>query len=234
MSKFDGLAVLHKRQPDSKLSAVALLDIRLDGGTQAREEIHPDTVSDYAQVLRQGKTLPAVVVFYDGAVYWLADGFHRYFAHRELGLERVEADIRQGTQRDAVLYAAGANDTHGLRRSNADKRRAVKMILADPEWAGWSNVEISKRCAVDDKTVASVREELAQGVGSGIPRIRKAIRAGKTYEIKTRPKKRPTTSKLNVTLSSLNRLLDRAPQSELEKYRQQLTLLRDTLNSKLT
>jgi hypothetical protein len=42
-----------------------------------------------------------------------------------------------------VLYTVGANATHGLRRSNADKRRAVSMLLDDPEWAQWSNLAIA-------------------------------------------------------------------------------------------
>jgi len=33
-----------------------------------------------------------------------------------------------------LLYAVGSNATHGLRRSNADKRRAAQMLLEDPEW----------------------------------------------------------------------------------------------------
>ena len=32
-----------------------------------------------------------------------------------------------------VLYAVGANAKHGLRRTNADKRKAIGLVLADPE-----------------------------------------------------------------------------------------------------
>lgn len=49
--------------------------------------------------------------------------------------------------RDAILYSCGANDRHGLRRTNEDKRRAVKKSLEDPEWSGWSSNKIAERFA---------------------------------------------------------------------------------------
>lgn len=55
----------------------------------------------------------------------------------------------------------GANASHGLRRTNADKRRAVMALLNDAEWSAWSNVEIARRCNVSDMTVKRVRDELS-------------------------------------------------------------------------
>lgn len=90
-------------------------------------------------------------------INWLADGFHRYHATKRLYQKSIQADIRQGTRRDAVLFSVGANAQHGLKRTNADKRRAVETLLNDPEWAGWSNREIARRCAVDEGTVRNFR-----------------------------------------------------------------------------
>ena len=50
-----------------------------------------------------------------------------------LGLTEIEAEIRDGTRRDAILYAVGANSDHGMKRSNRDKRNAVMTLLKDPE-----------------------------------------------------------------------------------------------------
>ena len=47
--------------------------------------------------------------------------------------------MRPGTKRDAVRLAIAANQTHGLPRTNDDKRRAVKMAFEDEEMAQWSN-----------------------------------------------------------------------------------------------
>jgi len=142
--------------------------IRIDGGTQARAGLCSDTVAEYRETLRDSDAtwpFPAVVVFYDGAEYWLGDGFHRLAAAEKHGRFVVEADVRQGTQRDAVLWAAGANAAHGLRRSAEDKRRAVMRLLEDEEWGQWSDREIARRCIVSHPTVATIRAELAQLTG---------------------------------------------------------------------
>jgi len=51
----------------------------------------------------------------------------------------LEINIINGTQRDAILHSVGANATHGLRRSNQDKRKAVVTLLEDNEWCQWSD-----------------------------------------------------------------------------------------------
>lgn len=133
--------------------------IRRDGGTQPRDQIDAKVAEDYAEAIADGAELPAVTVFYDGSAYWLADGFHRAVAHDRLGLSDIAADVRQGTQRDAVLYSVGANASHGHRRSNADKRRAVLTVLNDREWSVWSDREIARRCAVDHTFVGRLRPD---------------------------------------------------------------------------
>jgi len=132
--------------------------IRIDGGTQPRVAIDEDVVADYADLYRSGMDLPPVTVFHDGATHWLADGFHRYWANKRINCKHIFADVRQGTQRDAVLYSVGANASHGLRRTNADKRKAVLTMLEDKEWSQWSDREIAKRCGVSDKTVGAARK----------------------------------------------------------------------------
>lgn len=131
--------------------------IRIDGGTQPRAALNQATVDDYSEVLTAGGELPPVTVFHDGANHWLADGFHRLFAHRKIGALTLVADIRQGTLRDAILHAVGANAAHGLRRTNEDKRKAVLTLLQDAEWGKWSDREIARRCEVGHPLVATLR-----------------------------------------------------------------------------
>jgi DNA-binding transcriptional ArsR family regulator len=136
-----------------------LQQLRLDGGTQPRAQIDLFTVNDYAVSMSNGAIFPPLVVFYDGVDYWLADGFHRAEAAKQARLE-PQMDIRQGTRRDAILYSVGANATHGLRRTNEDKRRAVMTLLADDEWRRWSDSEIARRTGVSQPTVSSHRASL--------------------------------------------------------------------------
>ena len=131
--------------------------IRIDGGTQSRVEINGEAVSEYADALAAGASFPPVVTFFDGVDHWLADGFHRFHALNKVGAASIDADVRHGTQRDAMLFSFGANGTHGQRRTNADKRKAVSSMLADAEWATWSDRKIAEACEVTHPFVAAIR-----------------------------------------------------------------------------
>lgn len=152
---------LHESQKDDHL---ALAAIRIDGGTQPRAAINDETVTEYAEAMNDGAKFPAIVVFFDGKEYWLADGFHRVNAAKKLAWLDLPADVHQGTQRDAILFSVGVNATHGLRRTNADKHRAVERLLRDEEWSKWSNYEIAQRCAVSESFVRKLRPHYAQNV----------------------------------------------------------------------
>ena len=135
--------------------------IRIDGGTQSRVEINGEAVSEYAEALSAGASFPPVVTFFDGVDHWLADGFHRFHAFNKLGIVSIDADVRTGTQRDAVLYSWGANDKHGLPRSNADKRHIVTVILKDEQGRQWSDRDIAKRFGFSNTFVGNIRRSLS-------------------------------------------------------------------------
>jgi hypothetical protein len=181
--------------PIERPETVTLLDIhriRIDGGTQPRQHIDGNTVGAYADaILHQGAKFPPVVVFFDGTHYWLADGFHRLFAHQMLAgneavsnllatlgqdVTQIAAEVRHGTQRDAVLYSVGANAAHGLPRKPEDKRQAIRTLVRDVQegcevdfhicrtkprneqcWNAWSDREIGRECVVSYTTVADER-----------------------------------------------------------------------------
>lgn len=159
--------------------------IKVDGGTQMRAQLDAATVAEYADTMTASGwgAFPPIIAYYDGSDYWIADGFHRLAAWRSLADfsdALIPADVRSGTRRDAILHAAGANASHGLRRTNADKRRAVETLLRDEEWAKWSNGEIARRCAVSDVFVGKVRDDLSPN-GLEIPTERTVTRNGTTY-----------------------------------------------------
>lgn len=137
-----------------------LKDIRLDGQTQARQFINEEVVGEYADQLLEEVSFPPVEVFFDGANYYLADGFHRFFANKKAGFLDIEANIHDGTRRDAILFSVGANAVHGLRRTNEDKRKAVTTLLSDIEWSEWSDSEIARQCCVSIMTVGRVRKTM--------------------------------------------------------------------------
>ena len=169
---------------------IELSKIRIDGGTQAREKISTDIVAQYAEDIGAGADFPAVELFYDGKDYWLADGFHRYFAAKRAGARTILEHVTPGTMRDAILFSLGANGKHGLPPSNADKRKAIDTMLGDPEWSKWSDTAIAKACFVTHKTVSARRASIlgnsqdsaVRGNSEDKPATRTVTRNGKTYE----------------------------------------------------
>jgi hypothetical protein len=165
-----------------------LSEIKLDGDLQSRSQISDEVVNDYSEILREGGKLPAVTIFHDGVSYHLADGWHRYFAHKKAGLELIEAVIKEGTKRDALMYSVGANSEHGLRRTSADKNKAVKTLLDDLEWSGWSDREIARACHVSASLVSKSRKL------SGVEQTEVKVKRGdaeftmNTEKLKSNPK----------------------------------------------
>lgn len=135
--------------------------IRLDERCQPRMSINPEVIDEYAEAMTQGAEFPPLTVYRDGSTFWLADGFHRIAAAKYAGRQHVVCDVQQGTIRDAILHAVGANANHGMRRTNADKRRAVETLLKDDEWARWSDNKIADSCGVSVPFVGKVRSSLS-------------------------------------------------------------------------
>lgn len=141
---------------------VPLAEIR--GAFQARAELSADATAEYAARLQAGDTFPPVVVYSDLAGrLWLADGWHRVAAARELAWTEITADVRRGSQHDAFRHALGANAAHGLQRTRADKRRAVAAALADPEIGALSDREIARITATSHPFVGLMRALPAGG-----------------------------------------------------------------------
>jgi hypothetical protein len=161
--------------------ALYISDITDDHALQMRVAgTQEDVVLEYVEAMTDGAVFPAVEVYYDGSVHWLADGFHRVEASRRLGRLTVDANVHTGSKRDAVLHAIRANVRHGLRATRADKRRALELMLRDAEWVKWSDRAIGQQCGVDGKTVAAVAAEL--GI---VRKTRTTQRGGRVYEIAT-------------------------------------------------
>ncbi len=142
-------------------TTLKLSDIRTDGGTQSRVNLNMFTIEDYAAAMRSGAQFPPIVVFRSkDEVYYLADGFHRHAAAVTAGLEEINCDVLAGERRDAILFSASANATHGQRRTREDVNRAIGMMLKDSDWGRWTNSAIAKHVNCDHKTVAARRTEL--------------------------------------------------------------------------
>lgn len=139
-----------------------LEQIRTDGGTQPRAELRDEVIADYAELMESGVTFPPLIVFFDGTNYWLADGFHRLMAARRVAPDKpLPATVHPGTLQDAQWFSYSVNKSHGLRRTNEDKERAVRAALGHDKAATLSNRQIAEHCGVSEISVRRYREKLS-------------------------------------------------------------------------
>lgn len=120
---------------------------------QTRAATDAATVEDYAEAAQRGAKFPPVSVIADAEAntLWLADGIHRMEAARRLGKKCIRANVQGGTYADALRLALGANATHGLRRTNADKRKALDMAWKNRRtvWPREDNADPSAEILAD-------------------------------------------------------------------------------------
>jgi hypothetical protein len=164
--------------------------IQVDHDIQLREATNTDVINEYAEKF---DNLPPLKVFHDGEHFWLADGFHRYAAAQKLNRQSLVCEVEDGSKRAAILYACGANQAHGLRRTNADKRRAVERLLADEEWSGWSNRRIAEAAGVSDMMVKTARDQVQESCTSNSGRTVTVPTWGGPEAENTAPEKRTGT-----------------------------------------
>jgi uncharacterized ParB-like nuclease family protein len=165
----------------------------MDERLQSRTEINEGTVSEYAEAILEGADFPPVLVYFDGISYYLTDGYHRLLAHKRAEKVSILCNVVQGTLRDAVFHSTGVNSAHGMRRTYADKRKAVMTLLDDFEWEGMSNGQISKHCHVSPTFVSDLRK----GVGKDTSdTVKYTSPSGKVMEKKKAPGRAPKEPEL--------------------------------------
>lgn len=172
------------------MTEISLDSLVAEGTTQMRG-YDEKLVQQYAEAMKDGAIFPPVVVIADGAKFVLADGFHRVGAARAIKAKTIVAEVRnpaegESAQRSAILYAVGANETHGRNRTTEDKRRAVETLLKDPEWSRWTDREIARQCRVSHPFVSTQRTKLINRGVLDDSKKRTAKRNGATYDIDTK------------------------------------------------
>jgi hypothetical protein len=143
---------------------------------QARhKKLDPEHASFFARMLLDEKEIFPVVIFrsfvraaVNGVMQEiqriiLTDGFHRHYAYASLKRPEIPAyvfDVPDDQLIDqARLYAAMCNQVAILKRTDADKREAIRMTCAVPECEGWTDQRIADHCGVDVRTVKPTRKE---------------------------------------------------------------------------
>jgi hypothetical protein len=142
----------------TQIQEIPLDKVNIFGGTQARLKTTDDAVESYADEMMRGTVFPPINVYFDGATYWLADGFHRFLATKRNGAASIAADVQPGGRTEALRHALGANSTNGVHRTNGDKRNAVEIALE--EWPEQANPVLAEICKVSIELVRNCRQQL--------------------------------------------------------------------------
>jgi uncharacterized ParB-like nuclease family protein len=160
-------------------------------GMQVRARLCEETVQEYVEAMAAGAKFPPVIVFHDGTNYWLADGFHRLEAWKRNGVNSIKAEVKEGNRIDALKFAFGANNSHGLRMSSEDKRQAILMCYENRIALGLGEVpsanSIAEMCGVHHSSAGKQLANLA----SWRDATERQGADGKTYKLPIPPPRPP-------------------------------------------
>ncbi len=205
---------------------VRLEQIDIDGNTQPRLSIDKETIKEYkeamAEMPRDHIQFPPLCLMQEGKHLWLIDGFHRYYAAKELQLTHFRAKIEEGTLDQAQWKCLAANIKNGLRRTNKDKKNAVLRALQHPLGKGATDRAIAVHCGVSQTMVSEIRANLPIEEKREDRNIPKKGLNGKTYISRERQVTESVSSRQSTTTSGA--ALASVPESPSRK---QITIYAD-------
>ena len=171
-----------------------------DDRLKVRMKIDQDVVDHYVEILRRDKqerrqwSFPEISVHEVDGANLIVDGLHRIRAAKKIRLKTVPCKVTDSDLETATIAAASANAAHGQPLTQAEKRRAIQMVLSVA--ANFSDRRIAKTVGVSPTTVAAVRGELCEEghIEEGTERIgrngRKVASPRKNAKVGTKRTKR--------------------------------------------
>lgn len=147
---------------------VFLDEVVIDERLNLRDHLDQEAIERYEEVL---KRLPPLTLYNIDDQLTLVDGFHRFTAATNKGLDKLPAEIHQGSYMDALDFAAGANLWHGVPPTRAERRRMVEIKLKMHH--EMSDRALSEQLSVSRELIAKVRKILidAQEIPSATTRM---------------------------------------------------------------
>lgn len=156
-----------------QVQEMAISQIRVDKSLQSRVAMHVEHQREFSQAMLRGDVFPPVILFFDGKVYWLADGFHRLAAAKAARcFQSIRAEIRYGAKRDAMIFSAGANIKFSIPRTPADVRKSISLLLEDETCFAWPDIDIAKHVGSTQATVRSERVRFCEERSIPVPPVR--------------------------------------------------------------
>lgn len=128
---------------------------------QPRAALDTEHIRDLHEAISAGRSVPALDVVEVDDGYALVDGYHRHAAMLAAGTRTCEVRVlAKGDRETARWWSYAANRGHGLKRTNADKRRSLRDALSHPFAGDMSNADLAEHCGVGLTLIAEVRKEM--------------------------------------------------------------------------
>lgn len=154
-----GKGAFHGAHSNTEIETV-MVDPVLVEVISHRAKTDTNTIDVLVEMIREGVELEPLngVALKDGR-YKCSDGEHRRLAY--LRLERdVPVKLNGDSERDIFIKSLSANAKHGLKRTNADKRNAVRAALEDEMFKNASHSDIARLTGVSHTFVANTKKSL--------------------------------------------------------------------------
>jgi hypothetical protein len=147
-----------------KIMIININTINLASSYQAREEIDQEMVETFAENMLHGDKFPPILIYVVNGEKLIADGFHRYFAHKKNNKTSIDVDERASDMDSYILKCTSANNKHGKRPTHKDKIRSLARMLLIVEVSLWQDKEIARHLDVSTSFVYKHRENKPEAV----------------------------------------------------------------------
>lgn len=175
---------------------IKVSDLVEDPTVQPRVKCDEKTIEKYCATMKDGIRLDPVKVYAsedESGKFVIVDGAHRKAAAILAGLKELDALVYKLTPADAFLAAVQANKNDRLNFTDADRRHAVRQMLANEGTKDWTDARIAATVGVAGRTVGRYRQELIKELKStdaeadtvSVSPMRESIRRGKKVLVNT-------------------------------------------------
>jgi hypothetical protein len=156
------------------------------------DHLDMDHVHRLDLILQQQGSLSPIIVFTAEVAsrpqYRIVDGFHRHEVYRIARRESIPAYLidsyPKSLDREAMMFAAMANQVTLLARNREDMRKAASMLFSDPECWKWSDGRIASHIGIAPVTAMRYRADFMAANSLGPPKI-VVGKDGEKYSYKT-------------------------------------------------
>lgn len=163
------------------LLEIKQLELPEDIYTRARGSPWWANVHAYAEEMKAGAKFPPIEVGRLNDRLIVVDGYHRTEAHKRLGIEYIQANVKTYTNVKDIIYdSVKANNHHGVRYTPQDKAHIAKLLgvygFDEEEISALVKVPVDKlnKFTVKNFSDKTLKEPLMKLVNKGVLTIQEA------------------------------------------------------------